>query len=225
LDATTKPIGHVMTKRYLAAWMIGYCAITGFDQGPGSGRTLISGRPIEPQLIAGEPLVIVEKVTTGGLVVERGQPATFAERIATMAACDNLAVIDSVKADARLSENGTWVQTRLTARAIEVVKGTDMPLTDGRALEFAHDGGQLILRGTVVRAGFSPSWDADRKYLLCLSHNHLLNAWTPGEMFEVDGRDTLTPMRMTNGRTIRDDDALIGQDIRKVIAAIRQKGR
>ena len=100
-----------------------------------------------------------------------------------------------------------------------------MQLTAGRPLEFAHDGGQLILRGTVVRAGFSPSWDADRKYLLCLSHNHLLNAWTPGEMFEVDERDTLTPLRTTDGGTARGDDALIDQDIRKVLAAIRQKGR
>jgi hypothetical protein len=128
-------------------------------QSSSPGRVIERGKPIESQLISGEPLVIVRGT---GTVTQKQTVMSIDDRIAQMAACDNAAVLHNVEGAPHLSDRGRWIQTELHGHVSEIVKRSDPSVRQDGEISFIVDGGELTLRRTTVRAGRVPLWNRDR---------------------------------------------------------------
>jgi hypothetical protein len=114
--------------------------------------------------------------------------------------------------------NGTWLNTRVQARVIQTLKTGRLTTAPGKLIEFEHEGGELELKGVIVRSALGVSFDENAKYLVAVRFHPDMQKWQVGVMFELDNLSRLRGTRRRDGST--SNSALHGLSLSEVADVI-----
>lgn len=138
-----------------------------------------------------------------------------------LAGWEEVAVIHQAKPQSFLVMNGTWLNTRVTARVMQSLKTGRLGTTPGKLIEFEHEGGELELNGVIVRTSVGVSFENAKRYLVGIRFHPDLNKWQVGEMFELDSLGGLRGNTRRDGST--STSALHGMSLAEVADALSRR--
>jgi hypothetical protein len=140
----------------------------------------------------------------------------------TLARLEELFVLRQVTAEPSLADNGTWIRTRIRGKVAQVLNTDRLALFPGATVEFEVDGGEMIINGVRVIAGWSPDL-GPHPHLIALQKDSMSNRWQLAKAFELNDRDVLGPITHRD-RSEPAKSKLHGLTLDKVAAEIA-KGR
>ena len=129
------------------------------------------GAPIASRLKPTDEIVVIERPEPFG--VRFNSPPTLPEQVGhAVFVCDAAVVVTPDRVEPRLSDDGSWVETRIAGVVSDVAMARKRPLKTGQRIEIVDEsGGQLTIAKVLVKAGVSPKVDANREYLMFLKEN------------------------------------------------------
>jgi hypothetical protein len=137
---------------------------------------------------------------------------------------DVIAIVEVHEVTGTLAENGTWINTRVSATVREVFKDVNRPLRPGGVLRFEWSGGELKIGRVLLK-----TW-AEPKLQLQTGRAYVLFGWVnpdngvvypahvpariDGNNLKIDG-----PLKMTAHGNL---DPLDGYSLEKLVAEVRR---
>jgi hypothetical protein len=173
-------------------------------------------QPIVSRLLPDDQVVLIEHL----MGPPRPSPFTMTREneLKQLARMDEIVVIHQAKPLSFFVMNGTWLNTRVTARVIQTLKTGQLATTPGTVIEFEHEGGELDVNGVVVRSAAGVSFENNSRYLVALRFDTYFKRWQPVVMFELDNLGVLRGTRRRDGTT--STSALHGLSLAEVADAI-----
>ena len=124
-------------------------------------------RPLEQLIRPGQRLLVVEKDQSPPLTIQPPSPTTgqlewFAKRTPLVLVIRVHSVVP------KLTPTGDWIQSTVHATVEKALKSTSEVVSPGQAFRFSQDGGEMIIRGTTVRAvlPYANLFEAGQRYLV-----------------------------------------------------------
>ena len=151
--------------------------------------------PIAERLSPNDKQVVVIQRLTPGLVVDPTTYESFDDEISRLRDVDVIALVRIVKAEGELTDDGTWIRTRVTADVEHVVRSrSKTPFRN--QIEFSFPGGTAKIRDTFVTAGIFPRYTPSNRYLVFLSTNP---STFPELAFRIDAKGVVRPIVNSDG--------------------------
>lgn len=187
----------------------------------------VGGAPLASLLRDSDRVLTVVAQSEFGLEVPPPEGTTLAEWKTLFS--DVVAVVDVTERTSKVSDEGDWITSTVTATLVDVLKQPQKTaLHAGERVSFPQSGGEIQLDGKIVRAVFSHSQPLlpGHRYLLfvLLNDDGRWNAG-PSEAYEIEeGR-----LRALRRRTGRPADAIESneheQSVRDLIRVASSKPR
>lgn len=175
--------------------------------------------PIAQRLVAGDTEVIVAKASMPPLVGMSDIRESLDQEIRRLAGYDTVALVQVLDSDGELADGGTWIRTRVRARATQLLKTGALVGQDGLT-EFWEDGGSTKLGTVVVTAGiYQQTFTVQQSYLVFLRTARSSGTTYAALAFHLDSNNTLRAMKRADGSEITPRSSLIGRSISDVAAA------
>ena len=175
-------------------------------------------KPIESRLLPDDEVVVVQPLMAS-------RRSTFEwtreSELSDLATWEEVAVIHQAKSESFFVRNGTWLDTRVTARVMQTLKTGRLATAPGRPITFEHGGGELSVRAVTVRSAEGVSFEPSKRYLVAIRYHDGLQKWQVGVMFELDNLGFLREHRRRSGSTVQ--SALTGLRLAEVADAISKR--
>ena len=192
-------------------------------------RTVVStpGVPI-PSLLRPDDRIVI--ITLGpGTIEDSLRPPldqTMDEELTEITTrSSGIFVVEPVKIEARLVENDERIQTQVTVSVGGVIKdGATSLLEPDRTASFELAGGELTIKGVVVRAERNYRFRTHQKYLLALQRLRDGRVALASMPFLIDGSGRLAPMEFTEGVTGIPQSTLYGESLETLIGRLSRGG-
>jgi hypothetical protein len=201
----------------VAAAVIVFAATTDARVAGQKVRSLRWGQPIVSSLLPDDEIVLVY---SGAVVMPApyGVVRTRESELKDLARWEELAIIQQATPQSFFVNNGTWLNTRVQARVIQTLKTGRLVTAHGTAIEFEHEGGELQVKGVIVRSAEGVSFENSKRYLVAVRFEHDRQKWRVVVMFELDNEGVLRKIIRRDGST--SISALHGLSLSEVSNAI-----
>jgi hypothetical protein len=190
-----------------------------------SRRVTASGRPVAELIQPGDETLVVESRRSRPLTV---LPPTGVPQVDWLVkVSDSVLVVTVDDVDARLTDNESWIKSRVTATVGEVLKApASRPVQPGERVGFEQDGGQLVVAGKLVKATvpWATPVEPFGRYLVFASVNKKTKelVFDNSSMYEITGagrlRKLLLGLPERNGIDQSSDVEVLGR-IRELASA------
>ncbi len=183
---------------------------------------LQNDQPIVSRLLPDDEVVTIERLMGPPLPPPVGYKPTRESELRDLGRWEEIAVIDEVKSQSFFVMQGTWLNTRVTARVIQTLRTGRLATAPGSLIEFEHEGGELEVNRVIVRSAQGVYFENSRRYLVAVRvHPYLPAAWQVVVMFELDSLGRLQGSKWRSGST--PDSALHGVSLAEVAEAISKR--
>ena len=138
----------------------------------------------------GEREVVVFRMTLGDTLLE--EPTAEKELAREAEISDDVIVAEIVSVTSKLIDNGNWVESSVRVRVSEILQRPDQPLNAGGGIwSLFHDGGEIIVDGTKVKAGLYPIVKTGQRYLIFTAIDYAGRRTQLGLAYPITPRGTL----------------------------------
>lgn len=139
-----------------------------------------TSRPIAESLLPDDEIVTLPRLGAGGMITEID---TADEVLAAAVPYTTIALVDVTGVSPLLTSEGTIIRTQFVGSVAEVLStGARRPSTDhvrpGQIIEFTNVGGEVAIRGVIVRADPVVDYAYPKRYLAILGAKSHENGWT-----------------------------------------------
>ena len=142
-----------------------------------------------------------------------------------LARLEEVAVIEQARPRSFFVMKGTWLNTRVQARVVQTLKTGRLATAPGTTVEFEHEGGELQVKGVIVRSDVGVVFDDAPRYLVGIRREDYRKSstWKVVRMFAVDDVGTLRPFQVRSGSPR--ESPLHGMSVSDVAAEIAKRAR
>ena len=135
-----------------------------------------------------------------------------------------IAVVELHESVSVLVENGSWIRSKLTLKAIQLVKESTPPLfaSDGK-VTVDHDGGELTINSTRVRAGGYYAFLPKKRYLVFLRSSVPGRIGFVGMQLKIDSNDRIAPTDLSSGQVATAGSSFYGLPVKTVISEFKRR--
>ncbi len=173
--------------------------------------------PLSSIIQSGEKEVVVFQMRLGDTLQEE---STAEEELMTVSDhSDDIIIAEIVSVTPRLVDNGNWVETSVSVRVSEILKRPDEPFNKNRGVwALFHDGGEIVVNGTKIKAGLYPILKIGRRYLIGTAIDHAGKRTQLGPSFLITPRGTLDPQETSlHGKRESVMNGMSLSDIRRIL--------
>jgi hypothetical protein len=155
-------------------------------------RELVKNQePIQRRLLPEDRLVTIRRAGGVETGIEFSSPES---ELLILGQYEELVVVRQMVSEPYLADNDTWIRTRVHGRVSQVFNTGRLALFPGADVEFEFDGGEMLMKGVRLIAGWCPDLTS-RPHLIALRKDSLTNRWVLAKAFELNDRDTLGPIK------------------------------
>ena len=201
----------------LAAWML--AAPTASSQPSPKIREIRNSTAIPAQLLPDDEIVVVKEarsITTDYVYFGNETPQQEIARQVNMA--DGVVIVDVETVNGSLIEHDTWIRTKVTGKAAQVIKNPSM-FPKGR-VEFQYNNGVVQLNGVEVRAGDYPHIAPGARWLVFI-HSNGDDRWLAFN-FDVSDPSQVTRPRFENVAPATSPNPFKGMSLDQAINEMRK---
>ena len=177
-----------------------------------------SHEPIQNRLAPADRFVTIKRPGSEEPAVESESPEIEMQSLSLLS---ELVVLHQIAVEPYLSDEGSWIRTRMKGRVSQVFKSESLGLLPGASVEFEMDGGEMIVKGVRVRAG-SPPEITTRPHFIALYLNPRTKGWELATGFEIGNDDTLQPMSRLDKSAPR-ESKLRGKPLAEIEAGLAKR--
>lgn len=112
-------------------------------------------QPIVSRLLPDDQVVVIEHLM--GPPLSAAFYKTREIELKDLDRWEEVAVIHQARPQSFFAMNGTWLNTRVTARVVQTLKTGRLATAPGKVIEFEHEGGELDVNGVIVRSAVGVS--------------------------------------------------------------------
>jgi hypothetical protein len=180
-----------------------------------------SDQPIGSRLLPDDQVVVIESI------MGPSEPSPFKltreTELRDLARWEEVAIIHQARPQSFFVKNGIWLSTRVQARVMQTLKTDRLATAPGKVIEFEHEGGELTVKGVIIRSAVGVSFDENTRYLVGVRFHPDLKKWQVGVMFELDNLGNLREHTRRDGST--PDSALKGARLADIAEAISKAAK
>lgn len=154
--------------------------------------------------------------------LEDPTPSDSAEiELINLAQIEELFVLRQLRLEPYFVGNGNWIRTRVSGTVSQVLNTHSLAATPDSKVEFEFDGGEMVVNGVRILAGYPPELDRPT-YLIGLQFHPVAKQWQLIKLFEVSPQETLaTRRRRDNGRV--PESKLHGKSLDEVATEVAKR--
>jgi hypothetical protein len=136
------------------------------------------GVTLESQLTPGDRVVVVQKIESPPMIGSRERATASSELRRLRARADAVVFGEIASITSELTADHSWVQTNVVVRAIETFKDSVGAFAVGETnAVIEYDGGEVLLKNVIVRAGTYPLMHVGNRYLFFINKNPDRGHW------------------------------------------------
>lgn len=180
--------------------------------------------PIASRLLPDDEMVLVERAGFETRFVDETVLDVQEDLDLRASKSDLIMVADCVAAEGFLINNDSYVRSKVTFLPVLVLKDSAQVTSEpGGLVPVFHGGGDVRIKGVLVRAGYFYVYKPGARYLMFLRSVSKDNNATFGLQMAVSPDNKLSPMELSTGRAFPDSSRLFGLDLDFVMRELRRR--
>jgi len=164
--------------------------------------------------------VVVVKRLLPPLTANPSTVRSFDEEISRLRRSETAAVVKVRDIRGDLSDQGTWIRTRITADIDRIIYSSGPPA--GQSIEFGFAAGRTMVGAVTVTAGTFPQYKDGERYLVFLSTDPGIKGMFPSTAFHLSADGLLERLRDNRGEEQSTRTNLVGLNISDVVQALER---